>query len=347
MPEGDNTRLMSSVSYDVLDLRLLLAFSSAHSNTLGNSDMALLMMNMMTGQPDEWTAAIKSELPDMDVRFVPDVGAPEDIHYLAFGRPVFDDLPELPNLKFMLTRQAGVDGWINHPKRPQVAITKLEPESGDPMMSEYVVMHVLRLHRNMIDYENQQTQKIWKPLDQHRPEDRRIGFLGFGTMAKTPANILVQLGFDLASWTRSPKDADGVTNFHGQEQFEAFMNRTDIAVCLLPLTADTKGIFRAETLAMMPKGAMIINIGRGEHVVDEDLISAIDSGHISAAALDTTSPEPLPEESPLWSHPRITVLPHVARRPNIAQMAPQIVANIKRFEAGESLLQEINVAAGY
>ena len=309
--------------------------------------MAFLMMNMMTGEPDEWTAAIKTELPEMDVRFISDIGEPGDIEYLAFGRPVFDELPDLPNLKFMLTRQAGVDGWINHPKRPQVPITKLEPAGGDPMMSEYVVMHVLRLHRNMIDYQDQQARKIWQPIQQHRPEDRRIGFLGFGTMAKKPANILVQLGFDIASWTRSPKGDDGIQNFSGAEQFEAFMNRTDIAVCLLPLTADTKGIFRAETLAMMPEGAMVINIGRGEHVVDDELIAAIDSGHISAAALDTTSPEPLPEKSPLWSHPRITVLPHVARRPTIAQMTPQIVANIKRFEAGESLLQEIDVAAGY
>ena len=309
--------------------------------------MAILIMNIMTGEPNEWRAAIQAELPDLDVRFMPDAGDTSDIRYLPFGKPDFDALPELPNLQLMLTRQAGVDGFINHPKRPKTPLTKLEPEGGDPMMTEYVVMHVLRLHRNMIDYQNQQAQKLWKPLQQHRPEDRRIGFLGLGTLAKKPADILVQLGFEVASWTRSPREAAGITCYHGAGQLEPFLNRTDIAVCLLPLTPDTKGIFRSETLAMMPAGAMLINIGRGEHVVDDDLIAALDSGHLSAAALDATSPEPLPKDSPLWTHPRVAVLPHVARRPNVAQLAPQIIANIKRFEAGKPLLQEIDFTSGY
>lgn len=309
--------------------------------------MALLIMNIMTGEPDEWRSAINAELPELSVRFMPEAGDARDIRYLAFGKPQFDALPELPNLQLMLTRQAGVDGFINHPKRPLVPLTKLEPEDGDPMMTEYVIMHVLRLHRNMIDYQNQQAQKIWEPIQQRRPEERRIGFLGLGAMAKKPADILVQLGFDVASWTRSPREKTGITNFHGPDQLEAFLSRTDIAVCLLPLTPETRGIFRSSTLAMMPAGGIVINIGRGEHVVDTDLIDALNSGHISAAALDTTYPEPLPEDSPIWDHPRITLLPHVARRPNVAQLAPQIIENIKRFEAGQPLLQEINIENGY
>ena len=309
--------------------------------------MAILIMNIMTGEPNEWRTAIHAELPDLDVRFMPEAGDTSEIRYLAFGKPDFDALPELPNLKLMLTRQAGVDGFINHPKRPQTPLTKLEPDDGDPMMTEYVIMHVLRFHRNMIDYQNQQGQKIWKPIQQHRPEERRIGFLGLGTLARKPAQILVQLGFDVASWTRSPRENSDITCYHGANELESFLNRTDIAVCLLPLTPETKGIFRSDTLAMMPAGAMLINIGRGEHVVDTDLIASLDAGHLSAAALDATSPEPLPEHSPLWAHPRVTVLPHVARRPNVDQLAPQIIANIKRFEAGQPLLQEIDFAEGY
>lgn len=308
--------------------------------------MALLISNMLTGDAETWSSAINQELPDLEVRYWPDAGDPNDVEYIAFGRPYFDDFPNFPNLKAMLTRQAGVDGFIRHPRLPKVPLGKLDPVSGDPMMTEYTVMHVLRLHRNMPQYEVQQAAKEWKPIDQVRPEDRGVGFLGIGTMAKPPAKILQDLGLDVASWTRTPKD-DGIPNFCGADQFEAFLNRTQIAVCLLPLTEDTNGILCARTFDMMPKGAMIVNLGRGEHVVVEDLIGALDSGQLSYAALDAHSPEPLPPESPLWGHPKVTVMPHVARRPPISQLVPQIVENIRRFEAGESLLQEVDPNSGY
>jgi glyoxylate/hydroxypyruvate reductase A len=128
---------------------------------------------------------------------------------------------------------------------------------------------------------------------------------------------------------------------------EPFLNQTDIAVCLLPLTRETEGIFCARTFAMMPKGAMLINVGRGRHVVDKDLISALDSGQLSYAALDALWPEPLPKDSPLWSHPRVTIMPHVARRPTVAQLVTQIAANIRSLEAGGHLLQQVDVRLGY
>ena len=135
--------------------------------------------------------------------------------------------------------------------------------------------------------------------------------------------------------------------FHGRDQLAPFLGQTDIAVCLLPLTAETEGIFCARTFAMMPRGAMLVNVGRGKHVVDKDLIAALDSGQLSYAALDALWPEPLPPESPLWLHPKVTVMPHVARRPTVAQLVTEVVANIRSFEAGGRLLQEVDVARGY
>ena len=126
-----------------------------------------------------------------------------------------------------------------------------------------------------------------------------------------------------------------------------FSEQTDIAVCLLPLTRETEGIFCARTFAMMPRGAMLVNVGRGKHVVDKDLIAALDLGQLSYAALDALWPEPLPPESPLWLHPKITVMPHVARRPTVAQLATEMVTNIRSLEAGGGLLQEIDVTMGY
>ena len=166
-------------------------------------------------------------------------------------------------------------------------------------------------------------------------------------MAKAPALVLKSLGFKVSAWVRSPRPAAEVPVFHGHDQLERFLNQTDIAVCLLPLTSETEGIFCARTFAMMPRGAMLVNVGRGKHVVDKDLIAALDSGQLSYAALDALWPEPLPPESPLWLHPKVTVMPHVARRPTVAQLVTQMVANIRSLEAGGPLLQEVDIAMGY
>ena len=260
--------------------------------------MALLICNLMMGRDADWRAAINAELPDLEVRFWPEVGAPSDIEYLAFTRPSPDEWPDFPNLKAMLTRQAGVDGFISHPRLPDVPLSKLEPGNGDPMMTEYVVMHVLRLHRNMPTYQEQQALKTWREVEQKRPEERTIGFLGYGVMARKPVRILRKLGFDVAAWTRTPKPHAKIPVHSGAEGFDTIMERSDIIVCLLPLTRKTHGILNSEAFLKMPVGGMIINIGRGEHVVVDDLIAALDSGHLYHASLDVHSPEPLPGGEP-------------------------------------------------
>src|ERR1041384_5829680 len=207
------------------------------------------------------------------------------------------------------------------------------------MMTEYVVMHVLRFHRDLHAYQAAQAKREWRRVPIVRPEQRRVGFLGFGMMAKAPALVLQSLGFKVSAWVRTPRQAAEVPIFHGRDQLEPFLAQTDIAVCLLPLTAETEGILCTQTFAMMPRGAMLVNVGRGKHVVDKDLIAALDSGQLSYAALDALWPEPLPPESPLWPHPKITGMPHVARRPTVAQLVTEIVANIRSLEAGGGLLQ--------
>jgi glyoxylate/hydroxypyruvate reductase len=178
------------------------------------------------------------------------------------------------------------------------------------------------------------------------PSKRRVGFLGFGMMAKA-ALVLQSLGFEVSAWVRSARQAAELPIFHSRDQLEPFLSQTNITVCLLPLTAETEGIFCARTFAMMPRGAMLVNVGRGRHVVDKDLIAALDSGQLSYAALDALWPEPLPPESPLWLHPKVTVMPHVARRPTVDQLVTEVVANIRSLEAGGRLLQEVDVARGY
>jgi len=311
--------------------------------------MALLIYGLHTriGNAQAWRENLAEQLPGMDVRIWPDVGDAADIEYLAFMAPDFDAIPALPNLKAMFSRSAGVESFIDHPKLPQVPLGKMEPPGGDPMMTEYVVMHVLRFHREMPKYQEAQRNREWLRTRIVRPEERRIGFLGYGMMAKAPALVLQSLGFPVSAWVRSPRENAEVPIFHGAGQLEPFLNQTDIAVCLLPLTRETEGIFCARNFAMMPKGSMVINIGRGKHVVEADLIRALDSGQLSYAALDALWPEPLPPDSPLWLHPKVTVMPHVARRPTVAQLVTEMVKNIRSVEAGGRLLQEIDKSTGY
>jgi len=311
--------------------------------------MALLIYGLDTriGNAKAWRDTFAEKLPDLELRVWPDAGEAADIEYLAFMAPDFDVLPAFPNLKAMFSRSAGVEAFVDHPKLPKVPLGKMEPPGGDPMMTEYVVMHVLRFHRDMPGYQEAQANREWRRTRIVRPEERRVGFLGYGMMAKAPALVLKSLGFPVSAWVRSPREQEEVPIFHGRDQLERFLNQTDIAVCLLPLTRETEGIFCARTFAMMPRGAMLVNVGRGKHVVGADLIRALDSGQLSYAALDALWPEPLPTDSPLWLHPKITVMPHVARRPTVPQLVTEIAANIRSLQEGGGLLQQIDVAMGY
>src|SRR5579871_4404807 len=311
--------------------------------------MALLIVDLdkYIGNAQTWRETFAAKMPELEIRIWPDGRDPSAVEYLAFMRPDFNALPEFPNLKAMFSRSAGVDGFIDHPRLPKVPLGKIEPPGGDPMMTEYVVMHVLRLHRDMPGYQAAQAKREWRRTTIVRPEQRRVGFLGFGMMAKAPALVLKSLGFKVSAWVRRKRDEGDVPVYHGPDQLEPFLQQTDIAVCLLPLTRETEGIFCARTFAMMPRGAMLVNVGRGKHVVEADLIAALDSGQLSYAALDALWPEPLPPTSPLWLHPKVTVMPHVARRPTVAQLVTEIAASIRSFEAGRGLLQVVDIAAGY
>ena len=311
--------------------------------------MALLIIGLdkQIGSTVAWRDTFGQQLPNLEIRIWPEAGDLADIQYLAFMHPDFGALPVFPNLKAMFTRAAGVESFVNHPDMPKVPLGKVEPPGGDPMMTEYVIMHVLRFHRDMPGYQAAQANKEWRRVPIVRPEERRVGFLGFGMMAQAPALVLKSLGFPVSAWVRTPRASADVPMFTGPGQLEAFLNQTDIAVCLLPLTRETEDIFCARTFAMMPRGAMLVNIGRGKHVVEADLLAALDSGQLSYAALDALWPEPLPPESPLWLHPKVTVMPHVARRPTVAQLVTQMAANIRSIEGGGPLLQEVDKTLGY
>ena len=205
--------------------------------------MALLIVDLdkHIGNAKAWRDTFEAQLPDLAIRIWPDTGKLADIEYLAFMHPDFDSLPSFPNLKAMFSRSAGVESFVDHPKLPKAPLCKVEPPGGDPMMTEYVVMHVLRFHRDMPGYQAAQANREWRRTTIVRPEQRRVGFLGFGMMAKAPALVLKSLGFKVSAWVRHPRDEGDVSIYHGPDQLEPFLQQTDIAVCLSAADEGNRG----------------------------------------------------------------------------------------------------------
>jgi glyoxylate/hydroxypyruvate reductase A len=214
-------------------------------------------------------------------------------------------------------------------------------------MSEYVLYWVIHYHRRMGDYADMVARKQWANLLQADTRLRRVGILGLGELGTDAARKLVALEFDVAGWSRSPKDIDGVESFTGEAGLAPFLARTEILACLLPLTPETEGIINRDTLAALPEGAVVINSARGGHVVEDDLLAALDSGHIAGATLDVFRTEPLPAEHPFWGHPKVTVTPHMASLTVPHSAAQWIAENIRRIERGEAPLNVVDLKTGY
>ncbi len=309
--------------------------------------MALLFHSKIK-RNDWWQEEIAKHIPDLEVRFYPDVGNPEDIEFaLCFAMP-HGVLAGLPNLKGIFSLGAGVDHFFNDPDFPRhVPMARVvDPELTD-RMSEYVVQHVLNHHRYQHQYDQQQKEHVWKERHAPAARDRKIGILGLGALGTGAAEMLRNLNFDVAGWSRSAKNIDGITCFHGADQLDRFLARTEILICLLPLTEETTGILNKELFAKLPEGAALINPGRGPHLVEEDLIDALNSDHLSAATLDVFHQEPLPEDNPLWDHPKIRITPHVASIAAPDRVAALAAQNILRARAGEPLINQVDPDKGY
>src|SRR5262245_60488527 len=258
------------------------------------------------------------------------------------------DLRRYPNLKAIFWLGAGVDHLLKDRELPrQVPIVRLVDDGLTAGMTEYVLLHVLRYHRRLPELEAQQREGLWRKLSYPLAKDRRIGILGMGVLGTDAANRLIGLGFDVAGWSRAPKQLPGLTSFHGDDQLIPFLNHSEILACLLPRPPAPPGIINARSLAALPKCAAVSSAARGGHVVDADLIAALDRGHIAHATLDVFTTEPLPVEHPFWRHPRITLTPHVASV-TISETASRVVIEgLKALRAGRMPANIIDLEKGY
>ncbi|MEX1109713.1 MAG: glyoxylate/hydroxypyruvate reductase A [Dongiaceae bacterium] len=301
-----------------------------------------------TGEFAAWIPVLQRLDPARPVRLWPDTGPEDKVEYALTWRPKPGDLQRYKNLKAIFNLGAGVDALLKDTTLPSnVPLVRLVDEGLTQGMSEYVLMHVLRYHRRAPEFEESQRRSRWEPLLYPLARDRKVGILGLGVLGSDAARKLVALDFDVAGWSRTPKTVDGVKSFHGAEGLNPFLNRSEILVCLLPLTKETTGIVNAKTLAQLPKGAAIINAGRGGHVVQDELLAALDSGHIGYATLDVFTPEPLPNEHPFWTHPRVTLTPHVASLTQPETAAPVVLDGIRRMERGELPANIVDRRLGY
>ncbi len=312
-----------------------------------NPAMALLFRSSVDSTA-RWRAQIARLMPELEIRVWPEIGDPADIRYALVWRPEPGLLASLPNLALILSLGAGVDHILCDPLLPRhLPIVRLVDPYLTDAMSEYVVLQVLRLHRQDLDYRAQQAAGIWRELGQKNAAERPVGMLGFGEIGQHAGRRLAALGFPVSGWSRRERRVAGFATFAGPAGLPRLLANTEILVCLLPLTAETEGILCARTFAALPRGAGLVNAGRGGHLVEDDLIPALDSGQLSAAALDVFNEEPLPPGHPFWRHPRILVTPHIAGITNPATAAPVVLDNIRAFEEGRPIANRIDPAIGY
>lgn len=311
--------------------------------------MTLLFISEVD-RADWWQSELAKASPGLDVRAWPDVGKAEDIEYALVWKPRAGELAKLPNLKAIFSLGAGVDHIFADPDLPDgVPVTRVVDADLTAGMSEYVLLHVLRYHRNQPVFDEQQRNHVWdmRMSEMRQARETRVGILGLGEIGSDAAVKLSMMGFDVAGWSRTPKQMHGVKTFAGNAEFASFLGRTHILVCLLPLTPATTGILNIETFAAMPQGGYVINAGRGGHLVEPDLIPALESGQLAGATLDVFATEPLPADHPFWDHPKITVTPHNASVTDPRSVAVQVAENIRRHRAGEPLLNLVDREAGY
>jgi glyoxylate/hydroxypyruvate reductase A len=297
--------------------------------------------------PEPWLAALAKMMPEREVRSFPDVDPGADIEYALVYEPPPGLLASLPNLKAIFSLWAGVDHMASDPELPPVPVIRMVERSMTATMTVHVVQQVLGLHAQAAAYRAQQAEGHWDQRKQTAPWDRRVGILGLGSLGRDAAEKLAGLRFDVAGWSRSPKEIAGISCYHGKDGLAAFLARSDIVVCLLPLTAATEGILNAETFARLPKGAGLVNCARGGHLVEADLLAALDSGQLGGAALDVYQEEPLPGDHPFWGHPKIVATPHIAAFSVAETAVESVIANIARIENGEPPLYTVDFERGY
>lgn len=295
-----------------------------------------------------WAEIFAARVPDLPfLRWGQDSVDPAQVRWLAAWNAPAEFIAQFPNLEVLFSVGAGIDQLPLDALPPQVRVVRMVEQGIITGMAEYVAMACLALHRDLPFFITEQRAGRWTYRHTRLAADTRVGVMGLGELGKAALEMLKPLCFPLSGWSRSAHSIEGVECFAGAKGFDAFLAQVGIAVCLLPLTPETRGILCRETFDKMPRGSAVVNAGRGGHLVADDLIVALDSGQLRAAMIDVTVPEPLPEGHPFFSHPAIFLTPHVAAETRHGSAGEVLADNVLRLLAGEPLLGEVDRTRGY
>lgn len=311
----------------------------------------LLAANFDADEWQAWQPALEAVFPgERLVRSRAALGDDEAaaIEVALVANPPEGALRGLPNLRLIQSLWAGVDKLLADTSvPPHVPLARMVDPAMNETMAETALWAVLSLQRDFFDYADRQRAGVWQQAPLRRAQALRVAVLGLGQMGRCAALALVRQGFVVSGWSMRPAQVDGVRTQSGAAALDDVLASADVVVNLLPLTPDTRGLFNGTRLAVLPRGASLVNLARGAHVVDSDLLQALDSGHLRRAVLDVFHTEPLPQDHAFWSHPRVTVLPHVAAPTDPRSAAPIAAANVRALRAGEPLANLVDRARGY
>jgi glyoxylate/hydroxypyruvate reductase len=314
--------------------------------------MTLLIAMRGWHEPD-WIERFQRLLPERQILSAREPHDPAAVHYVACWKHVPGSLKALPNVKVLFSLGAGVDHLVGDPELPDAPIVRMVDPDLTHRMTEWVCWQCLDWLRQGPRYRAQQAARQWiDDRDQPSAADIRVGVMGLGVLGQDAIAALRRLRFDVAGWSRSPKSIDGVPTFHGEDELAGFLARTDILVVLMPLTDDTRGILNGRLFAGLARdgrlgGPVLINAGRGGLQVEAEILSALQGGVLKGASLDVFETEPLPEASPLWTHPAVTVTPHNSAMSHPDSIARAIVGQIRDLEDGRALRNVVDRARGY
>jgi len=305
-----------------------------------------LLVKSDIDRSDSWPDAFR----DFDIELIDwqEFADPDDIDYALVWEPPPGFLAQFVNLKIIFSIGAGIDHLKGENILPaNVPVVRMVEEGLTAGMVEYVVYQTLHFHRHMPQYEQDRKYRRWHEIIQAPARERTVGILGLGVLGQAAAEFLLALGFNVIGWSRTEKTVAGVRSYFGDDQLGAMLSMSDILVCLLPGTDQTRGILNADNLGKLPRGAYLINAGRGACQVEADIIAALDEGQLAGAALDVFEVEPLPETSPIWDHPKIHFTPHVASMTLPESSAAHVYNNIERFRNNLPLTHVADMERGY
>lgn len=312
-----------------------------------------LLLSISGWSVADWAERFRALDPGRTIQIAGEPGTdPALAEYGVAWKPAAGIFTSSPNLKAIFSLGAGVDAILKDSTLPDVPVVRIIDADLTMRMTEWVTLQVLLHHRQQRRLDAAQQRREWLSLSQWAASEVRVGILGLGALGRDSAEVLSRLGFQVAGWSRSPKSIPGIESFSGADGLRAFLARTEILVCLLPLTPDTTGILNYDLFTGLARGdrfgaPVVINAGRGGHQVEADILKALDDGTLSAVSLDVFGTEPLPVENPLWGHPGVTLSPHSAADSEPEPMCRNIMGQIAAFERGEPLRNVVDRNAGY